>query len=137
MVFKSKVDSWIAVVLWGSVAVCIVPFIDEPKVMTLLLAVGYTALIAYLWFSTKYIIDGDVLVVKNGFKPTKVPIQEIESLKHTNNPLSSPALSMDRMEVVYRPGKQMVLISPKDRERFIAILLEKNSHIHVDPKLIL
>jgi hypothetical protein len=65
----------------------------------------------------------------------KAEIQKITSVKRTRNPLSSPALSTDRLEIKY--GKwDFVLISPKNEERFCEILLEKNPQImiHLDKK---
>jgi hypothetical protein len=54
----------------------------------------------------------------------KVEIQKITSVKRTRNPLSSPALSTDRLEIKY--GKwDFVLISPKNKERFVKFYWRK------------
>jgi hypothetical protein len=47
-----------------------------------------------------------------------VPLATIHSLAATHNPLSSPALSMDRIEVRHAAGT--LLVSPKDKAGFVA-----------------
>ncbi|RDW18030.1 hypothetical protein CWR45_10245 [Oceanobacillus chungangensis] len=50
--------------------------------------------------------------------------------KKTKNPLSSPALSLKRLEIVYGQYNS-VLISPFDREEFIRILSKRCQHIKI------
>ena len=60
---------------------------------------------------------------------TTVTINSIRKIKETNNPISSPAASLDRIEVFY--GKQSVIISPKQKTEFINHLLSINPRIEV------
>ena len=58
----------------------------------------------------------------------KVEIQSIKRIYKTRNPLSSPALSLDRIAIVYNKYDE-VLISPKDKKEFIEELLKINPDI--------
>ena len=50
-----------------------------------------------------------------------LPLNEIEEITPTHNPLSSPALSLDRLWISYRRAgkKRAVMISPEDKEGFL------------------
>ena len=61
---------------------------------------------------------------------TKIEISTIRKIYRTNNPLSSPALSLDRIAVVYNKFDE-ILISPKERNEFINELLKINPSIEV------
>jgi hypothetical protein len=61
------------------------------------------------------------LVIKYGPFKKIIPLNTIKSVKKTMNPLSSPALSLKRLEIIYGQYN-MVLISPKDRDEFMKIL---------------
>lgn len=135
MIFKSKVDRWLATVIWGAVAACALPFFLEDDVRSLVVTFVMGVLVFYLWGNTKYIVTEDTLIVKGGLFTKRISIDRIYKVTKTNNPLSAPALSMDRLEILYSPNMQMVLISPKDREAFVALLLEINNTIRVDEEL--
>ncbi len=57
-------------------------------------------------------------MIRSGPFRWQVPISEIEDIVQTRNPLSSPALSLDRLQVSYSNGRT-IMISPADREGFI------------------
>ena len=88
---------------------------------------GILSLVFILFKSIKYKIDGETLKI---FMGAKIDIKTIKKIYSTNNPLSSPALSLDRIAVVYNKFDE-VLISPKEREAFIQELLKINPNIEV------
>lgn len=98
-----------------------------PALLMLLLMV----IIAYLFYDTTYTIVGQHLEIRFGFLyKQKIDITTIREIKETNNPLSSPAVSLDRLDIRYgRSGS--VLISPKDKQRFVQELLVIHSDIVV------
>ncbi|MFN7267027.1 MAG: PH domain-containing protein, partial [Bacteroidota bacterium] len=60
----------------------------------------------------------------------KIDITTIRKITETNNPLSSPALSLDRLWIDY--GKNgAVMISPEDKEGFIRHILQINPSVEV------
>ena len=85
--------------------------------------------ITYLYTGTKYIIDDKSLLVKAGFSINQtIPIQEIKCITRTNSILSSPALSLDRIQLFYGKSKS-VTISPKDKNAFVNHLQQINPEI--------
>ncbi len=88
-------------------------------------------LIFILFKGIKYTIDKGQLLVKNSiFGTTKINVSEIGEIKETNNPLSAPAGSLDRILVKYSDSGA-VLISPINRDEFIKELLRINPQINV------
>lgn len=89
-----------------------------------------------IWFvhmllNTYYSIEEETLLITCGiFKKLRIHIKDIHHIKETRNPLSSPALSMDRLEIKYGLRK-FVLISPKHKNDFIDAMLAKNPQIEV------
>ena len=102
-----------------------------PVVVFLLLLNG---LFAYLFTHTYYEIKDDELIIRSGFLFNgRVRINEIREIRETNNPLSAPAISLDRLEIRYGKSKY-VLISPKDKKGFIDSILSLNPSIAVKYK---
>lgn len=87
--------------------------------------------ISYMLLSTYYIINGNDLIVKCGFMMNfTIKINKIKKIQETNNPLSSPAASLDRIAIYYNKS-DYVMISPKDKIEFINQLTDINSKIEV------
>ena len=81
--------------------------------------------------TTYYIINGNDLTVKCGFMVCMtIKIVKIKKIKETNNPLSSPAASLDRIAIYYN-NTDSTMISPKDKMEFINQLTNINSKIEV------
>ena len=98
----------------------------------LLTLIGLFIIINYLVLTTKYVIykDSKKLLVKSGFIVHKnIPIESIKSIKKSKNWISSPALSIDRIEITYNKFDS-ILISPKNRVQFINELQQINPTIN-------
>lgn len=82
----------------------------------------------------RYEIDGTNLTIRGGFvRYQKIPVQTVQKIVETNNPLSAPAFSLDRIEIFYNKFDS-VLISPKDKKGFIVHLKKLNPEIEVKLK---
>jgi hypothetical protein len=89
---------------------------------------GIFILIFGLMMSTRYKIDGNMLriyVLVFPYRP--IDITTITQIEETNNPLSAPATSLDRLGIKH--GKGYMLVSPKDKHGFIAALQQINPDI--------
>lgn len=133
MVFKSKVDIWMGAIFICVPALMIYGAITEPDIVIIVVTIALIALLATLFFGTKYVIQGDELIVHGGITKTKIHIAQIHSLRPSKNPLSAPAMSIDRIEITYDPDMQVTLVSPKDKELFVKGLLEINPTIKLIP----
>ena len=84
--------------------------------------------------NTYYVIDGEFLIVKSGIIfNKKIDINSVRSIRETKSLLSAPALSFDRLEVNW--GKYTgVVISPKEKKKFIEHMTKINPEIAVQMK---
>lgn len=132
---KSKVDWWIGLLL---VWVAIVPLVVigasvqpgrsydvVPGVISLLVSWG---ILGGLVFPMRYTLTRDALVVRFGLVRVRVPYDRIRAVAPSSNPLSSPALSLQRVRIDYdKPNGKgtFVLVSPQDRDGFIRELRQR------------
>ncbi len=123
-VFESKIDLWFYLLISLLILVSIFVLhkaIRQPSlvnlVVSLITAVLGVGLPLWLLASTKYILSDNELIVKSGPVNRLIPLESIVSVKETHNPISSPALSLDRLEIKYG-NNQRILISPKDKQGF-------------------
>ena len=125
-IYKSKVDWWLIVVILIAFGY---PIVDGILSKEYVLSAVFIALLVLFYFlakSIQYKIDGENLIIWR----TKIPIQSIHKVYRTRMPLSSPALSLDRIGIVYNKYDE-IFISPNEREEFIKELLKVNPTIEV------
>lgn len=123
--YKSKIDAWLVIVLAGAAAVSLYGGVEAVLadaesgwwVLAMCLGLG-VALPLWLILGTGYRLESGRLQVRSGPFRWNIPVREITGVTPTRNPLSSPALSLDRLRIDYGRGK-FVMISPRDRERFL------------------
>lgn len=137
MRFDSRRDAWLVLLLRGLPIVILAvvaigwdarhPSMSGPIVGAVILILVEVFFFESLLRSTYYLIEGDTLVIRSSFLKWRVPIARIRSVTPTRNPLSSPALSLDRLSILY-DGKQ-ILVSPQDKQRFIEALRAINPAI--------
>ncbi|MDP4944639.1 MAG: PH domain-containing protein, partial [Alishewanella sp.] len=70
-----------------------------------------TGLPIWLINSTRYTLTEQQLLVQSGPFQWQIPIVQISNITPTINPLSSPALSLDRLRIDYGQGRSL-MISP-------------------------
>lgn len=142
-VFRSKVDRWILVVLGSaaalSLAASVAVAILAPSPLEKALVLGgwcaLTAGVAWLFRSTRYLVDDERLLVRSGPFAWRIPFDAIQAVLPSTSPRSAPALSIDRLEIRGK-GNRSLLISPRDREGFLAALLPRCPHlVRVGPVL--
>ena len=128
-VYYSRIDWWIAGLILGSILFCIVfgiylLQIDRVSAYILLgitmLMITITLLLA---IPCRYILDEDHLLVQSGLIKYIIPYDDIRKIEKSNNPLSSPALSLRRVKISRSKG--YILVSPVDRDLFIKELSAK------------
>lgn len=87
------------------------------------------SLIANIYTGTYYkITPENQLHIKCGvLESLVVDIHDIEWIKRSSDLSNAPALSIDRLEIGYKGGK--VLVSPKDKTKFVNDLKKLNSKI--------
>lgn len=125
--YKSKIDWWLIVLILSITIYPIVDGIISKEYGLSLFMFCFLIGIGWMFYKIKYIIVGSILKVWW----LKIDIHSIKRIYKTNNPLSSPALSLDRIAIVYNKYDE-VLISPKLKKEFVEDLLKINPAIQVD-----
>ncbi len=91
----------------------------------------FAAFIVHMLLTTYYQVNDTGLRIKCGFFFDKtIDPGTIREIKETNNPVSSPAASIDRLVISYN-RYDTVIISPKEKDAFINHLTRINPGIKV------
>jgi hypothetical protein len=131
--YPSKVDWWLVPILCmppvAAVAACVASAL-EGSMPGLLVGAAMAVFVAGLYFGVvfpmRYGLDDTLLIVRSGAWRRRIPLAEISEVSPTRSPLSSPALSLDRLRVQFGQGFfNAVMISPADRDRFLNDLADK------------
>jgi len=125
-IYKSKIDWWLVLLVVGIFGYPIIDGILTHDYFLSVLFSGVLLLFFLLSQTIQYKIEDKKLIIWN----TKIEISTIRKIYRTNNPLSSPALSLDRIAIVYNKFDE-ILISPKERNEFIKELLKINPSIEI------
>ena len=135
MVFRSKIDLWLMILLLAVVLSITLPLFWKFDWVNLIIDIPVILLFYDLFRNTKYVIEGSRLVVKGGFLLCSTyDILSIRSILPTRTLLSAPALSMDRMKIELKGG-DVVVVSPSRKREFVEELLKVNPGIEVNVDL--
>ncbi|MDA3130287.1 hypothetical protein GJS40_09580 [Aliibacillus thermotolerans] len=88
-------------------------------------------LLLWIWFGTGYRVGREFLKVRYGPFKSKIKIKEIKRIRRTKNPFTAPALSVDRLEILFNKY-DVINISPKSESKLIHSLLSINLDIKLD-----
>ncbi len=125
-VFRSKMDWWIRVLLGfvvvGLFVACGTVILEgaDPveTTITILTCIASLALVGWVVVGTVYTVDRGVLIVRAGPFRWKVPLDQITAVEATRSPISSPALSLDRLRIHYGKRRR-IMVSPADKAGFL------------------
>ncbi|QXA08459.1 PH domain-containing protein [Acinetobacter pittii] len=136
MKFRSKIDWWLLLIFIVTTAIIVMKIYEENHNYSLASnfphLIFYILIILVIWlpiFNTYYVVENNTLVIKSLVFRWKININDITQIEPTHNPLSSPALSLDRLKIYYMKNGEVtsVMISPKDKETFLQAI---NKRLH-------
>jgi hypothetical protein len=123
--YRSKADMWIVALLGLAAAAtlygcAVVLRSGEAAAIGIMLSVAASTLglMAWVFFGTHYTLSRETLEIRSGPFRWQVPLSRIKDVKPLSSLLSAPALSTDRLEIVYG-SHESVQISPRDLDRFL------------------
>ena len=131
-VYRSKVDTWLGVILVTvpiPLAFIIWKLFHESVhgkwfVALPVFFIGICLPVSLLAY-TSYTITEKSLSIRSSLFKWEIALKEISAIEPTNDPLSSPALSLDRLRIEYGQGKS-IMISPLNKAEFIRDLQAMN-----------
>jgi Bacterial PH domain len=130
-VYKSKLGLELIIPISLLFGIVLYMIIRDEKWIALGIILATISFICHVFLSIKYSIEKENLNIKCGFFINQnIDISTIQKISETYNPLSSPAGSIDRLEIKFNKFDS-VLISPKDKKAFINALLLVNPTIEV------
>ncbi len=143
-VYKSKKDQWLVWITWFSNIVIIVSviylfFIEGITTYSLVYGISMILIVLFLYFLlnlTYYVITDSELQVRSFFFKWNIRIDAIKKIFETNNMLSSPALSLDRLMIIYEDGKK-IMISPINKNEFLNDLASQNPDLKFEGKTLI
>lgn len=134
-IYRTAIDWWLGLLL-GACEVLFLYLVIEPIIrndtvewLMVLIAVGMSIMILPL-FGIKYILYSEHLLISMSlYGKLRVRYKDIVEMKKTNNPLSSAAMSLRRIQIDYieKGVHRMVLISPVNRNTFIEEIEQKGT----------
>jgi hypothetical protein len=136
IVFRSKVDAKLWAIGLAMPAVALIAIITSPRLSNGLLwlpviaTVFVAAIVVWVVLSTYYEFQGDALVAHSGPFSWRIPLKEISAVRESSSMRSGPALSMERLEIVFGAGR-VLLISPEDKAGFLAALRRRAPQLAV------
>ena len=139
--FASARDGWLVAVLiisaifMTAAAVFLMFTRPAPTWLALFAAILFLAgavLIIWMVSATTYHISDSDLWIRCGPFRSRLALDAIDEITPTRNPLSSPALSLNRLRLTTRGAKVGVMVSPADRDGFLDCLLSHTHHLRRD-----
>jgi hypothetical protein len=132
-IYPSKRDLWLVIlflvmILFGFYApfiICAEPVHILIKIFGSIFFISMSIGCLAILLTTKYALTTEYLVVWCAYRSFPIPLIDIYEVYPTHNPLSAPALSLDRLRVKYKGSKFGALISPVDKNRFMHELLDR------------
>ena len=127
--FNSKIDLWLIIALtfsigvsvWGAWDLIVNQASNSSFVLAFFLLVLGVGLPTWLMVRTKYIVVENTLNIVSGPFSWKIEISSINKVSNSRNLMSSPALSLDRLEIEFQHNKR-ILVSPKNKNDFLAAI---------------
>ena len=117
--YKSKIDLWLIIILTLVFGGIVIISIIKKDWIGFIIAIIPTIFIWDMFKSTFYIITEEELIIRCGiFYKLVIKITDIRKISESNELISSPALSIDRLEILYNRF-DTILISPKKKYEFL------------------
>lgn len=127
---RSKIDKFYWFILLFFVVMAVYGIVIQEWLMTTI-GVLSSAYFCLIFFTMRYVIDDEYFSIRTKFFPNqKVALQNIRKIEESNSILAAPAFSFDRLEILYNKFDS-ILVSPENKEQFIADLLNINPDIEV------
>lgn len=129
-IFPSKISWWLFGPILGVLVLAALTTLLSHQLLALLLLLPALGFTGWVLGRTYYVVNAATrqLRIVSGPLRWAIPVAGITCVRPSHNLLSSPALSLDRLEVRY--GKyDFILLSPADKAGFVAALAGLNPAI--------
>lgn len=135
--FKSKVGWWYHTILIVMAVSTVLAFVGGKAPIVMISLLLLTLMAVHMLLSTWYKIteDGSLIAHCSFFPEKRIAISEITAMEASTMPVSSYALSLDRI-ILYKGNQQWLLVSPDNKKEFVKLLRKANPEIKVNETMI-
>jgi hypothetical protein len=134
-VFRSRVDWWLVILLlvvpgWPIATEWANRGGSPPASLWVLIAA--LAILVVTFVPVRYVIEGKTVSIQCGligWEYAAFSVDDVQSVRPTHNPLASPALSLDRLNIDLG-FRGNILISPKPKGEFLRVIRTLNPQLH-------
>jgi len=124
--FPSKIGPEIILLISASQVPLTLIMIFQKEWAGLLISALAIVFTIHMFKNTYYLVDDQYLTVRcSFFVNQRIALSDIQTIRPTNNPISAPAASLDRLEIRFGYRKS-VIISPRDKQTFINAIQAAN-----------
>lgn len=124
MNYRSRVDIWLVLVLFGALVLSLFSLVPTiGLVLSLLLELVLVLVLVMLLWPCEYRLEPDRLSIRSGLLNWRLRYGEILSAELSYDLTAAPALSLKRVKI--RTTGRTFLVSPSNREGFIAALMQR------------
>jgi hypothetical protein len=133
--YSSKKDLWLVVVFWAGIISTLLGMLVSCYAISympgglFILGLQAFAVVCLVWilYGTFYLLDETTLTIKSGPFSWRIALVEIHEVFPSSSMISSPALSLDRVMIIYGEKNKKIQVSPKLKDEFILELQSANS----------
>lgn len=139
MIFKIKRNPiLLLIVLFLIVLPFFLLFSESESLASMIIPFLLSAFLAHAFLKSYFLIQDEKLIIVFGLIKKEIHIKDIKEIRYSNNPLSAPAWTLKRLEIVYAkplgamPGSstRFALVSlPKDEDAFFRELVQRNPYL--------
>ena len=87
---------------------------------------GWIVILQWALYGTLYTLTENTLIIQSGPFRWVIDLEAIMEVFPTRNPLSSPACSLDRLQIRYSKSRLGMMISPQDKAGFLRDLVVRS-----------
>ena len=127
MVYKSKIDTWVVLILVGLPLGLLfgVAFAETPSAVELIIVVpavgAATLLLAWMLATTDYRFRDDSLHIRSGPFKSTIPVADVKRIEQTRSLASGPALLLGQAHYSLRTIRQRSGLSQEQRRFLVGI----------------
>jgi len=140
MKFRSRRDLFVSLVIYGAIAIMLVPMVSFPKevvspvgIAVILFILAVSALLLWILHGTWYCIDNSHVTYRSGPVKGKIEIGKIHTVVSGKNLYIGFRPATANKGLIVKYGKyDEIYFSPDSNEGFIAALLKINPGIKVE-----
>jgi hypothetical protein len=130
-VYKSKISLGLLIFIYSVIGIDALIMIILKSWIAIFILLLLSLFILHIFRNTYYKIEGNLLLIRSGFiYRNTIEISQIRKINSTRSFLSAPALSLDRIELLYNKF-DYVLISPENKDEFTSDLKTINPNIEL------